>query len=122
MIRTLEALAEYIGADAPMECVLSRRLYKSTDCGAWLKVIDDDPDVNVSAGVMIGSIVEGVDQCTQTYTLTFPFKAKRLDEVIRLVEEEAQEIWDATHGCENCGMGDAVNPDCRFCSGNGVAI
>lgn len=122
MIDSLDSLAEYMGATASTECSLSRRLYEVTACGAWLKVIDDDPNVNVSAGIMIGSIVEGVEQCTQEYTLTFPFSEEDYDRAVRQVEEEAQSIWDATHGCEDCGLDGAVNPDCKTCGGDGVVI
>jgi hypothetical protein len=122
MITSLEVLAEFMGADSPMECSLSRRLYKDTTCGAWLKVIDDDPDVNVRAGVLIGSIVEGTEACTMSRSLTFPFSADDYQEAVRAVEEEAQEIWDSTHGCDDCGMDGAINPECKTCKGEGTIL
>lgn len=118
-IKNASDLAEYLGANEPTERSLSRRLYKATSCGAWLKLID--------TGIMVGSIVEGVDQTTETHELTFPFEATELDDAIAAIENEAQEIWDATHGCEMCGPEDEtgyrqIRKDCPSCHGQGNII
>lgn len=112
-------LAEYLGANEPTERAMSRRLYKATSCGAWLTLSE--------TGITVGSIVEGVDQTTATHALTFPFEATELDDVIADVENEVQQIWDATHGCDECSPEDEagyrqVRKDCPSCHGNGNII
>lgn len=107
---------------------VQRRLYKSTDCGAYLALGDGT--------LVIGSIVEGVDYGTEEHTLTMAEYldmdegdlAKYLDRTIRSVEEEAGSIWMETHGCEDCGDEDPetgytpVDPECSTCGGHGVVI
>lgn len=106
--------------------------------------------------ISVSSIVEGVDQCTDTHwivvhdegsvmTNLLPFrmlstKGMKTAEQIRddywtavhQVNEEAQAIWDETHGCEKCAeLMDYVEwmpgetpcrTDCPECQGYGVAI
>jgi DnaJ-class molecular chaperone len=55
-------------------------------------------------------------------SLTFPFSADDYQEAVRAVEEEAQEIWDSTHGCDDCGMDGAINPECKTCKGEGTIL
>lgn len=104
--------------------LISHWVYKYTDCGAWV----DARDVGGQPGIGIGSIVEGVDQTTDTQTLAFPFTEKQLWDALQHVEEQAEEIWMDTHGCEACGEEDPetgyrhVNPDCKTCGGHGGVI
>lgn len=93
--------------------------YKYTDCGAWLR--------EVEGGIQVGSIVEGVDQGTESHTLLFPFDIKEYWDALQKVEDEASRIWDETHGCEQCGDENEfgyipVNPDCPNCEGAGIVI
>ena len=103
MIHNANELAAYLGArDATQESI-SRAVYKDTGCGAWAKV---------EAGtVRVGSIVEGSDVCTEVQVLPFPFEEEALDDAIAAVEAEAEEIWATTHGCDDCGSGDACDCD-----------
>ena len=48
-----------------------KSVYKGTDCGAWLDLTDSDT-------ILMGSIVEGADECAQTHELTFPFTEKQV--------------------------------------------
>ncbi|MBO00359.1 MAG: hypothetical protein CL438_06845 [Acidimicrobiaceae bacterium] len=110
---------------------LERNTYKYTTCGAWIHESD--------WGVALGSIVEGVDEGTQTYTLNYPFTIEEFWEALQAVEDEAAEIWKATHGCEDCHdephasplhrgrtwrsyRAWPINPDCKTCEGEGVII
>ena len=100
---------------------LKRNVYKYTSCGAW--VSEDEQ------GVTLGSIVEGVDEGTQTPTLNYPFTIDQFQDALQSVEDEADEIWKATHGCEDChdeplwtGKAWPINPDCKTCRGEGVII
>ena len=107
---------------------IERNTYKYTTCGAWIYESD--------WGVALGSIVEGVDEGTQTYTLNYPFTIEEFWEALQAVEDEAAEIWKATHGCEDCHdepqwddwgneneFGEwPINPDCKTCEGEGAII
>ena len=99
---------------------LKRNIYKYTSCGAWI--------IETEYGVGLGSIVEGVDEGTQTYELNFPFSIDQFQDALQSVEDEAQEIWNATHGCEDCGDEcvdtgyTPINPECKTCEGFGTII
>lgn len=93
---------------------VSRNVYKYTDCGAWITFWDDCID--------IGSIVEGCDYGTDTYTLTYPFEIKEFWDALKAVEDEADSIWESTHGCEDCGLNGAINLECKTCEGEGVIL
>lgn len=78
-------------------------------------------------GVVLGSIVEGVDHGTSDYELPFPFTRDDLFETLEKVEHQANEIWNLTHGCPHCGPRDEmgyikINPDCTSCKGEGTII
>jgi hypothetical protein len=74
----------------------------------------------------MGSIVEGIDQTTASYSLLFPFTERDLWRAVKNVEAEARELWGSTHGCEECGDEDpmtgyrAINPSCKNCHGDGT--
>lgn len=91
-----------------------------------------------TGGVCVGSIVEGTEQCADPVTLYFPFYASQFWEALTGIEEQCNEIWNETHGCEKCWpegtvdqygnefepgeIGAPVNPDCGACSGEGAII
>jgi hypothetical protein len=73
---------------------ISRRLYKDTECGAWLSfILSDKPSQypNTAIGINIGSVVEGSDVEVGPYTAYFPFAAQQLDDIIEQVEREVSE-------------------------------
>jgi hypothetical protein len=111
-VRTLKETSE----------TLDRVVYKGTNCGAWAKIVKKGKDYKVS----VGSIVEGVDYGTNTYSLTTPFKSKDFWANLVMVEQEAKDIWDDTHGCPKCGSENpdtgciAINPKCKSCKGEGI--
>lgn len=118
MIRNAKDLADYFGCE-PTESSMSKGIYKGTSCGAWLSLEED--------GIKIGSIVEGVDEYAETQCLPFPFSTAKLMEAIQAVENDADRIWNETHGCDDCGMEDEfgrrhVNPNCKTCKGEGTVI
>lgn len=71
------------GAD---RATAARRLYKDTECGAWIEFEDD--------GIRIGSIVEGCDFGTAIYPLKYPFEEDAFDERIKAIEAEADALWE----------------------------
>lgn len=118
-IRNASDLAALLGANGTSEEALSRRVYKATDCGAWLAKTHD--------GVQVGSIVEGTDATTDTHDLQYPFTPAEFWTALEEVEAEASYIWNQTHGCDRCGIegewGDpAINPECKSCHGQGAVI
>ena len=102
---------------------VEKAIYKGTTCGAYIEPIDGN------IGVAVASIVEGVDWGTDTHCLHYPFKEPDLWSALEKVEAEANEIWESTHGCDECGEPDEyngghiyINPECPSCKGDGVII
>jgi hypothetical protein len=133
IVRNHEELASFVGVSVEG---LAKAIYKGTTCGASLTLLSAG---DVEAGVVVGSIVEGVDQTTHFYELTYPFEGEALWDKLDEVEEEAAEIWQATHGCPECNgiitvnsdneheyvwdPGDTpVDPLCPGCHGEGTVI
>lgn len=73
--------------------LLQKTLYKNTACGMYL-----EPTLGANkhdpTGVVIGSIVEGSDQGTESYSLLFPFELSEFNNIIGRIEDEAEEIFD----------------------------
>jgi len=113
-----EGLLDALGGAT--EAVAQKAVYKGTACGAYLEFKDDS--------VVVGSIVEGVDYGTQAHVMKYPFGEDDFWSALTVVESEAQEIWDRTHGCDYCDMENpetgerGINPDCVSCKGEGVVI
>ena len=63
-----------------------RRLYKATECGAWMEIKDDR--------LRIGSIVEGCDFDAPTRELMFPLTFENFWDAIAGVESDADAIWE----------------------------
>ena len=87
----------------------------------------------------VGSIVEGTDAQVKPEEVRLPATGEDIDYAIGLVEERARDLWDATHGCEECGRLHAlrfsitdeyvwepgateVHLECTKCDGMGVSI
>jgi hypothetical protein len=129
---------------------LDRNLYKYTDCGAALSLELWSGEMLYSGSarlaeigpgdvraIGVSSIVEGVDEEVEPEYLypeafldhgeddTASFVAA-LDDLIGRVDEAASEIWDRTHGCDDCGPDDGwgrpINPDCPTCHGSGAIL
>ena len=79
-------------------------------------------------GITVGSIVEGVDWDVVPITLKYPFKIDSFWESLQAVEDEADMMWQDTHGCDDCGIlhseygTQMINPECKSCEGEGVII
>lgn len=145
--------------DGPYD--MYRSLYKYTACGPSVGFQIDGRWVYCSdlatygnwwqmkghtiQAMSIGSIVEGVEQCTNTYVLNAkdlrgknkkPTRKSVSDAVFKavaMVEQEADDIWKETHGCENCAKMLEINfeeeagnipvhPECPVCHGAGAII
>ena len=92
-VNNLKEFLEARGCGEVSVAQVKRSTYKYTSCGAWLETDKE--------GVSVGSIVEGVDQGTETYQLNYPFEIKDFWNSLDAVEQEAKEIWNSTHGCED---------------------
>jgi hypothetical protein len=96
--------------------------------------------------VLVSSIVEGVEQTTDTVEVDLTKRGTRktgtilarLDAAVAIVEQQARRIWMNTHGCESCkrhwckvgktfldSCPDGLTPvwlKCRKCNGRGIVI
>tara|TARA_R110002020_G_scaffold434121_1_gene644277 strand:+ start:373 stop:738 length:366 start_codon:yes stop_codon:yes gene_type:complete len=119
-VNNLEEFLEQRGCGEEKFSQVERATYKYTNCGAWCR--------EIHGGIEVGSIVEGVDEGTDTHALEYPFKISEFWDALQAVEDEALEIWNDTHGCEDCGMehpeygSQMINPDCKTCKGQGQII
>ena len=103
--------------------------------GTWE---DMDKRGVLATAFMVGSIVEGVDQTTDDHELETDqtdeepqqFRA-RFYAALEQVEQEAESIWNDTHGCESCAahfginLGQEYSPilkDCPDCGGHGESF
>lgn len=103
--------------------------------GTWTDM--DNQGVLITA-MLVGSIVEGVDHGTDDIEIDVKqldeepeeFR-KRFDAALDDVEEQAESIWNDTHGCETCAkhlgidLDAEMSPiwtDCPDCDGCGVSI
>ena len=94
-------------------------------------------------GLSVSSIVEGVDQTTDTIVVNWDLEEKEPEDLktefwqaVQEVENQADHIWKDTHGCDTCRehwqteweseIGEFDNcvvwEDCPTCHGDGVAI
>jgi hypothetical protein len=126
-----------------VEWVHSDDLYS---LGTWA---DMDSQGVLMTALMVGSIVEGCDQGTDEHELEIKQLdeepkafAERFHKAVKEVNDEANSIWNDTHGCETCakhwhGEGwetgeygrfegnDGMTPvwkDCPDCGGGGAVI
>lgn len=122
-IKSVTDLSKYY--DVLSHVGIARAIYEGTDCGAYIKFTSD--------GITIGSIVEGIDATAEEQVLSYPFTSEELEDAISAVEDDAERLWNETHGCQSCWTGQEwgeaitdldffpVNPDCEFCRGEGIA-
>lgn len=163
----LPHLAKHCGYESPHE--MYRVFYKYTDCGPWVSVRVNGQWVHcqdlhklgtwqemlrrgdIVDEVLIGSIVEGVDQCAEEVpvrlgdlrsarskkgSITRHSLRAAFDKAVDRVNDDAAHIWNQTHGCEQCiahwkelGLCDdlgqaceAVWDECPICGGAGQII
>ncbi len=138
---------------------LYRRIHKNTACGPtigiWFKgeteikfnnELQSYTRSRVAEIIEVSSVVEGVAQATSTERVLLNrirgIKQARaaMAAAVKRVDQEACEIWNATHGCSSCARslkfthpetgahilgGDGltpVNPNCKKCKGYGAII
>lgn len=107
-IETLGDLCGYFGVDEPHE--IFRRLYKGTECGAWIQFrvphsgnwITNGSDPQIKhllrrtdrlTELQIGSIVEGSDAEVAADVIPCPCAPRDIEQAIRYVEETADQLW-----------------------------
>ena len=103
--------------------VLSKAIFKGTVCGAWVAQWENDDPL----GVVVGTIVEGVDDCPAAIRIKVPFKISEFWNALTTIDSQADEIWRDTHGCPDCwpdydGNECAINPNCEACGGGGQIL
>lgn len=82
MVNNIQELADQVGTNVEG---LEKAIYKGTDCGAWIRQEENS--------VVMGSIVEGSDAETETFTLTFPFEMDTFWKTLQIIEDEADMLW-----------------------------
>jgi hypothetical protein len=87
IVNNIEEFCKKLGVEIDY---LEKAIYKSTNCGAWIEILTN--------GIRLGSIVEGCDFDTETYTLLYPFTIQEFNKVIEMVEEEAEDLWEKANG------------------------
>ena len=130
-IYTIKELAQEVCNGSTIEA-LSKAIYNNTDCGAYIEPILDNLGSLEWHAIMLGSIVEGVDINVGPVTLDFgSFNIMQFWSALQQIEDEAKEIWNDTHGCNDCYHdvkiynaynNNPVNPLCETCNGLGVVI
>ncbi len=113
-IDSLIDLAHHLGAKDPTAESIAHRVYKDTSCGACFTAS--------LSGVAVAGYVEGCDAECPTHELVFPFTPEAFDEALTLCDAEADELWNATHGCDDCALDGAINPECPSCGGDGAIL
>ena len=83
IIRNIGDLAEYLGAAEATNDSISRRVYKDTGCGAWMKVSYMQ---RYDGEVVVGSIVEGHDAEAPPVRVPLPCDGEEIDGAIEEVE------------------------------------
>lgn len=68
------------------ESLIKRRVYKYTDCGAWISFNE--------GGVKLGSIVEGSDHGADTIDLTWEEIPVKFTESLDVIEGQCDLIWE----------------------------
>ena len=132
LIKSYDDLFKAVGIDTYLDfdrtwAGLSKAIYKRTTYGAWVGQWENtDPD-GVALGVVVGTIVEGVDQCPAAIRIPFPFEIDEFWNALTTIDSQADEIWRDTHGCPDCWPGYdgnecAINPHCETCGGEGVIL
>ena len=133
MIKSIGDLAEMLGIDRHdigSDNYIKKELFKSTTCGICF---DHD-----HRGIILSGYCEGTDLECQTHRLDYPYTEDEFWATVTEADTDGMEIWDATHGCEQCWPngcmdewdnlfepgepGGPVDPDCVYCRGEGVSI
>lgn len=114
MIRNIQELADHVGAARADDAAIRRRLFKDTSCGIGF--------ASTETGIVVAGYCEGTDDCCPEHALDYPFTADAFDEAVKAADEDGCRLWDETHGCEDCGLDGAVNPECPTCKGEGEVL
>ena len=100
-IRNLRDLLRYFSAENATQ--LNRRIYKGTDCGAWISVRTPDgkwhhngqdwSSVKAIDAFLIGTIIEGSDAEIQSAPFILPVTKAEVGHYIADMETEADRLW-----------------------------
>jgi hypothetical protein len=107
---------------------ISRALFKGSNSGISF--------VPTETGIVVAGYCEGTDRECAPHRLDFPFTSKEFWAACDQSDEDGEEVWEETHGCErcwpdgcfdDCGMeveyGNwPINPDCEHCHGEGTIL
>lgn len=89
---------------------IRHRLYKSTRCGIGFASYD--------WGVCVSGYAEGIDAECPHHELGYPFSPLEFDAACDEADAEGCDMFDDTHGCAHCGLGDMKcdGEACKVCA------
>lgn len=70
----------------------------------------------------VGGYCEGVDGQPEPHWMKYPFTGCEFDVIVAAADSDGCDLWNNTHGCDDCGWDGAINPDCLSCKGEGVVL
>jgi hypothetical protein len=142
----MNEIAKQAFADFSSPWKLYRMVYKATACGPSIGIsipgkylycdaLPNSWDEHPISSFLISSIVEGVDETTETLEVSTETTPAKLEEAFFIAVEEinkqACEIWDRTHGCDTCAehfhidLNEDHSPvwkNCPECEGYGIVF
>jgi hypothetical protein len=105
-IRDLEDLVDYFNAGHVTD--LPGRIYRDTDCGAWISLETPDGEwhhagedwsgISEIAAFKIGTIVEGSDETVESDEFDLPVPVSEVKNWIDEMEAEAKYLWEQANG------------------------
>ena len=106
----------YIEKDLPRELVIAFNVKVPLSIA---------PSKRRATGIRVCGYCEGADAELPTYSLDFPFTEEEFEAALQSCDDDADQLWNETHGCARCGDEElsgyrAVNPDCKSCGGDGI--
>lgn len=127
-INNLRELAEEVcymvyddDTDKHLEKRIAKALFKATSCGICFGLTEE------GSGISMAGYCEGIDHRPyDDHNLQFPFTMEEFWKAAEMADRDGCELWDLTHGCEDCGLEDPetgytpINPDCSSCGGEGI--
>lgn len=127
------------------EDTITRWIYSQAELSLLGDWDTDHADGSIIVALSVSSIVEGIDECTDTITVEVYETDQDGNRIARppadiaaefwaavtSVDDQANALWNQTHGCDSCaehlglneyGEGSPIWPDCPDCNGQGLIL
>jgi hypothetical protein len=107
IINNLEELLDKFGLALDDVNLLNKYLYKGTDCGASISIQTPDHEwhhngedwtgITEAIAFTIQTIVEGSDSTVDSEPFVLPVEAKKIDDWLEYMEQQARVLWEAAN-------------------------